>query len=83
MKILYLYAEVMGYTMATVKALVGHGAEVHIVHWDQAKQTPYQIDPQSVIYTYKLSALNKNSLQDLVKKLDPDITVVSGWMNPD
>ena len=83
MKILYLYAEVMGYTMATVKALVGHGAEVHIVHWDQAKQTPYQIDPQSGIYNYKLSALNKNGLQDLAKKLDPHITVVSGWMNRD
>ena len=31
MKILYLYAEVMGYTIATMKELVRLGYEVHVV----------------------------------------------------
>ena len=34
MKILYLYAEVMGYTMATIRELAERGNEVHVVHWD-------------------------------------------------
>ena len=37
MKILYLYSEVMGYTLATVKELVKLGAEVHIVFRDKNK----------------------------------------------
>ena len=35
MKIFYLYAEIMGYTMATIRALVDTDAQIHIVHWDK------------------------------------------------
>lgn len=81
MKILYLYAEVMGYTMATIKALVEAGAEVHVVHWDDKKLTPYQMTTHNNVYQYSRSAQNLDSLKTLAQENNPDITVVSGWMD--
>ena len=34
-KILYLYSEVMGYNLSTIKNLIKSGAEVFLVHWDK------------------------------------------------
>jgi glycosyltransferase involved in cell wall biosynthesis len=83
MKILYLYSEVMGYTMATVRALVKAGAEVHIVHWNHKKLTHYQVPSYSNIYIYERSAMDFAALKYLATDLDPEITVLSGWMDND
>jgi len=81
MKILYLYTEVMGYTMATIKALVEHGAEVHVVHWDHKKLTPYQAPEWPNVYMYKRSSMTVNDIFHLAQELSPAITVVSGWQD--
>lgn len=81
MKILYLYAEVMGYTMATIKALVEAGAEVHVVHWDDKKLTPYRMPTYPHVYSYPYSQQTLGSLIQLATTLQPDITVVSGWQD--
>lgn len=81
MKILYLYVEVMGYTMATIKALVEAGAEVYVVYWDDKKLTPYQMSDCQNVYKYPRSAQNYDSLISLAQKVAPDITVVSGWQD--
>ena len=59
MKILYLYAEVMGYTMATIRKLSERGNEVHVVHWDHKKLTPYQAPALPVAPLYE-----SNTMQD-------------------
>jgi glycosyltransferase involved in cell wall biosynthesis len=81
MKILYLYAEVMGYTMATISALAERGAEVHVVHWDKQKHTPYQPTKLSNVYMYNRSELTTVDIQSLADKISPAATVVSGWMD--
>jgi glycosyltransferase involved in cell wall biosynthesis len=81
MKILYLYAEVMGYTMATIKALVEAGVEVHVVHWDDKKLTPYRMPAYRQVYTYPSSQQTVDSLMQLAATLQPDLTVVSGWQD--
>ena len=43
LKVFYLYAEVMGYTLATLRALADKGVELHVVHWDMRKLTPFEI----------------------------------------
>ena len=48
--ILYLYAEVMGYTISTIEQLCKLGYEIHIVHWDKRKFTPYKIDTNYKIF---------------------------------
>ena len=35
--ILYLYAEVMGYTISTIEELCKLGYEIHVLHWDKKK----------------------------------------------
>lgn len=83
MKILYLYSEVMGYTMATLRALVKLGVEIHLVHWDHKKITPYRFDTIPNLTEYKRSEMNREDLLRLAQKLSPDITVISGWMDKD
>ena len=83
MKILYLYTEVMGYTLATINELRQTGAEIHLVHWDDKKLTPYKIPTSNKLFLYPKSKENRNSLVKLINKLNPDITVVSGWVDKD
>ena len=81
MKILYLYAEVMGYTMATIRALAEQGGEVHVVHWDHKKLTPYQAPSLPKVHMYKRSETDVVAMNRLAEELSPEITVVSGWMD--
>ncbi len=81
MKILYLYAEVMGYTMATIKALVERGAEVHVVHWDHKKLTSYQIQPLRNVHMYNRSEMTVEHMLRLASSLSPTLTYISGWQD--
>ena len=81
MKILYLYAEVMGYTMATIRELAVRGNEVHVVHWDHKKQTPYNAPVVPNVFMYSRSELSVEQIKRLAKNIAPAVTVVSGWMD--
>ena len=81
MRILYLYAEVMGYTMATIRALAERGNEVHVVHWDHKKLTPYKAPEAPNVFMYNRSELSVEQIMKLAKDIEPGITVVSGWMD--
>lgn len=83
MKVLYLYTEVMGYTIATINQLVQKGAETHVVHFDNKKLTPYTIPKSAKLHLYPKSKQNRKSLVKLVSVLNPDITVVAGWVDKD
>lgn len=80
-KILYLYEEVTGYTMATIRALVEHGIELHVVHWDHKKLTPYKAPSWPNVYMYNRSEMGAEAIQDLAEELSPEITVISGWVD--
>tara|TARA_B100000242_G_scaffold293309_2_gene271022 strand:+ start:183 stop:1247 length:1065 start_codon:yes stop_codon:yes gene_type:complete len=79
--ILYLYAEVMGYTISTIEELCKLGYEVHILHWDKKKLSSYEISTNYKMFFYKRSEYNYKKIKDLVSSLKPSITVVSGWMD--
>lgn len=81
MKILYLYAEVMGYTMATIRELAERGNEVHVVHWNHKKKTPYKVPVVPNVFMYNRSELSVEQLKKLAKNIAPVVTVVSGWMD--
>ena len=81
MKILYLYAEVMGYTMATIRELAERGNEVHVVHWDHKKLTPYKAPVVSNVFMYGRSEFSVEKIKTLAKNIAPVVTVVSGWMD--
>jgi glycosyltransferase involved in cell wall biosynthesis len=81
MKILYLYAEVMGYTISTIRELAERGNEVHVVHWDHKKLTPYKAPPVPNVFMYKRSELSVEQIKKLAENIAPVVTVVSGWMD--
>jgi glycosyltransferase involved in cell wall biosynthesis len=81
MKILYFYAEVMGYTEATLKELESQGAELHVVNWDKKKLTPHKLKHNDAINFYIRSSFSTTDLIKLVQSINPDCIVVSGWMD--
>jgi glycosyltransferase involved in cell wall biosynthesis len=81
MKILYLYAEVMGYTMSTISELVERGNEVHVVHWNHKKMTPYKPPVMPNVFMYNRSEHSVEQIKKLAKNIAPTLTVVSGWMD--
>jgi glycosyltransferase involved in cell wall biosynthesis len=81
MKILYLYAEVMGYTMATIRELAERGNEMHVVHWDHKKLTPYKAPVVPNVFMYNRSEFSVEQIKTLAKNIAPGVTVVSGWMD--
>lgn len=80
MTILYLYTELMGYNIPVLKELcIRYNAEVHVVHWDKGKLTPY-VPPiiEGVVY-YKRSELKKEDFIKLANKINPNIVYVPNW----
>lgn len=67
--------------MATIQALAARGIDVHVVHWDHKKITPFNAEEVKNIHVYKRSELSIDQLIDLAKNIEPTITVVSGWMD--
>jgi glycosyltransferase involved in cell wall biosynthesis len=80
-KILYLYAEIMGYTMSTIKELINKGYEIHIVNWDDKKLTPYKYKKVEGVYFYKRSSLSTEELLRFAQEISPQLVVVSGWQD--
>lgn len=83
MKILYLYSEVMGYSLSTIKALSSTGSDVHVIYWDTKKITPFQHSPINNVTFYSRSTYSKSQIIELVNRINPDLAVVSGWMDRD
>ena len=81
MKILYLYTEVMSYTVAIIKELLKKNIEIHLVHWDEKKNTPYNIPPINGLHKYKRSLFSEKKLLNLSNAINPDLLVISGWQD--
>jgi glycosyltransferase involved in cell wall biosynthesis len=79
--ILYLYTEVQGYTIATINSLIDNGAMVHLVCWDDKNNTPFEALSNDSLRIYKRSELSFLELISLEKKINPDITYISGWQD--
>jgi glycosyltransferase involved in cell wall biosynthesis len=83
MKVLYLYAEIMGYNIPIFERLVNHyGASVDVVHWDQNKKTPYTPNAKGEdLRFHRRSEFTPKTLCEFVQKLRPDIVYTSGWQD--
>lgn len=82
MKILYLYAEIMGYQMPILKEYVDrYNATVHVVHWDKNIYTPYVPPKIKGVIFFKRSTFKSKSLINHITNFQPDIIYISGWMD--
>lgn len=82
MRILYLYSELMGYQIPIFKEYVDqYGAEVHVIHWNLKKMTPYIPPLIENVFYYNRSEFEKMALLRFVTKICPDVVYISGWMD--
>lgn len=82
MKILYLYAELMSYQIPILKEYVGkYDAEVHVVHWNHKKLTPYKPPNLESVAYYNRSEFTRQQLIELATTVNPDIVYISGWQD--
>ncbi len=84
MKILYLYAELSPYLRPVFETYVNtYGVELHVVHWDYLRLTPYQPPLMNGVSYYKRSECNLERLEKLAEDIVPDLIYVVGWMDMD
>lgn len=72
----------MGYQIPVLKEYVTkYNAEVHVIHWDQKKMTPYKPPAIDNIYYYNRSEFSVKQLKEFVISNKPEIVYISGWMD--
>lgn len=83
-KILYLYSELSPYLRPLFAALVkNHKIELHVVHWDDLKLSPYQPVLMDGVTYYRRSEYDLMKLRSLVEDIDPNLIFVVGWVDFD
>jgi len=84
MTILFLYSEVMGYTLSTIRSLIkDQGCTIYLVYWDTKKKTPFQLEQIPGLHTHARSTFStKEELCTWAERLNPDLLYVSGRMDP-
>ena len=84
MNILFLYSEVMGYTISTLKAIKRKtSAQVSVIYWDKKKLTPFIPEAEGIDFIPKSNFSSQIELSEFVKSFDPAVMYVSGWMDKD
>ncbi len=82
-KLLILYTELAGYTLACLRELDPLKIEVHLVRWQVNEEAPFDfIIPPNITF-YEKSSLDKKKLLALAERINPDSILCSGWMDKD
>lgn len=72
----------MGYQIPIFKEyVIKYHAEVHVIHWDHKKLTPYKPTANNNIFYYNRSSFSINQLKEFVLGIKPEIVYISGWMD--
>ena len=83
-KILYLWSEVTGYVLSTIDVLQNKfDADVNLVYWDEKNINSVLFKFENTNNLHKRSDLNNTSLLNLIEQINPQIIVISGWMDKD
>jgi len=58
-----------------------YNAQVHVVHWDHKKLTPYMPPQLDNVICYKRSEYTKHQLEELVTYIEPNIAYICAWQD--
>jgi glycosyltransferase involved in cell wall biosynthesis len=78
-KILILYTELAGYTVASLEAILQTESEMHLVHWPVNTEAPFEFRFSTKAKIYDRSSLDEKSLLKLADEIAPDLILCSGW----
>lgn len=82
MRILILYSELAGYTLACLRALMEDGRhEVCLVKWPVNREAPFQFDFDARIQVYDRDQLGDKAVAKVAVDFQPEIIFISGWMD--
>ena len=80
--IVYLYSEVMPYTIAVMRAIVDNfGVIIHCICWDENKRTPFVPEDTEGVFFYKRSSFDKDKLREFIDEKSPEFIYASGRMD--
>lgn len=83
MKLLVLYEELAGYTLACLRHMVNvKKAEVHVFRKQVNKDAPFQFSTDFGAHFYQREDYTESELIALAKKINPDIIHCGGWIFP-
>lgn len=83
-KIVFLYTEIAGYTVACLKALKQSGTEVLLIRWPVNPEAPFKFNLTGITEDFEKDEFG--SLAAIEKKVEdfkPDCIYVSGWIDHD
>jgi len=80
MRVLFLYTELADYFLKCCEEL-SRSAEVHIIRWPVNKEAPFEFKVVDGVKIYDKTQYSFEELQSLVKNIQPDVLVCSGWID--
>ena len=80
-KILFLYTELAGYTVACLDELNKCDVEVFLINWAVNKEAPFQFKLNAIHQSFRDEYSNDEDLIRYCKSINPDILLVSGWLD--
>lgn len=80
-KVLFLYSELAGYTVACLNKAVETVSELHVVRWPINSEAPFQFEIHPKISIYGRENYTTEGLIELAAKIRPDVLIISGWMD--
>jgi len=82
MTVLFLYTEIADYFIKCCENL-STVASVHIIRWPVNKEAPFVFSFSNKLNVYDKSKYNYAELKELIKTIDPDVLICSGWIDKD
>jgi glycosyltransferase involved in cell wall biosynthesis len=80
-KVLFLYTELGGYTIACLNKAVQTPIELHVVRWPVNNEAPFKFSAAEGMILYDRSKFTEDSLLELCKRINPDLILSSGWVD--
>jgi len=83
-KILVLYTALADYMLNSFNYYIdNHNAEFHIIHWPIRDEAPFIFQNKKNIKLYNKSNLNRTEIEIIIKEINPDAIICSGWIDND
>jgi glycosyltransferase involved in cell wall biosynthesis len=82
MTVLFLYTEIADYFIKSCETL-SRNNEVHIIRWPVNKEAPFIFSFSEKLKIYDKNKFSFLELEQLIKKIDPEIIICSGWIDKD
>jgi len=82
-KVMFLYSELAGYLFSCFEELANRGLEVKVIHWAVNPEAPFVLPQIKGVEFLSREGLDMRALMDLKETFEPDILLVSGWLDSD